>query len=228
MRNFNLKQLFVTKTARLDLSMSKNRIYLIVYKPIDKKPSKDGKIELPIFRKIQENGTVIENKSAVKLSEYEIGMFISLLNHFVKLNYSTEKLYKLINARFSKLVTNQTKYSPEDKLITITLYRPEKKFNIQFSDTAGFRINLYENDDKYSITIPNEEIYYIKMALEFALEEYFKNFRFEIETDNESSAQSQPNNSDNTQTQSKIKADVSENNTSIEEVEDEEEDDFDI
>jgi hypothetical protein len=177
MLNFNVKQLFLTKASRLDLTMYKNRIYLIIYNPVDKKVLEDGR-EVPLFRKFADN-KVIEDKSAVKLSEYELGIFITLLTKFISFNYNTEKLYKLIQAKYSNLIKKQAKFNEQEGILTISFYRPEKKFFIQFL-SSGIRFNLMENNKKYSITVPNESIEYLKLAFDFALTEYLKNFRFEI------------------------------------------------
>ena len=193
MRNFNLKKLFVTKTARLDLSMSKNKIYLIIYKPVDKKISQVGNKtrENPVFRKYQENGTVIEDKSVVKISEKELGIIITLLKHYIRLNYNVEKLSKLVSLKFfnSNGTSISADYVPEDKTLKITFFRPEKSFWIFFSDKFNFGISLKENGKIYTITISNEFLGYIKKAFEFALEEYFKNLRYDIQIEENSESE---------------------------------------
>jgi hypothetical protein len=174
--NFNIKQLLVTKNSRLDLFMSKNRIYLILFKPVGTKVTDNGK-EVPLFRSFKDN-KLIEDRSAVKLSEYELGTIVTMFDKFYEFNFNPEKLYKLASSRFSNLISKQISYFEETPTLTVRFYRPEKKFNIKFSPKA-VKITLEENGKEYSISIPNEYLKFVLKALEFGINEYFKNYRFE-------------------------------------------------
>ena len=178
----NVKQLYVTKSARLDISMSPRGIYLTIYKPVGEKETEDGR-KLPIFRNILNNNQVIENKVTIKMSEYEFGFLKWLMEEYLKY-VLYEKIVKKLQLfsnmnRFIKLNKNE-----QNGTYYFNFYRPERPFNINLLQ-EGISITVFDKSknpiEVYNININMFVFPYIISTFDFIIQEYLKKYKYEID-----------------------------------------------
>ena len=225
----NVKQLYVTKSARVDISMSPQGIYLSIYKPVGEKETPDGR-KLPIFRNVL-NNQVVENKVTIKLSEYEIGFIKWVMEEYLKyIAYDkiVKKLQLFSNAnRFIKLNKNE-----QNNTYYFSFYRPERPFNLNLLQD-GVSITIFDKSknppEVYNININVFSFPYIISTLDFIIHEYLKKYKYEI--DNNSNGSGNDKKSSQTHANNRNKNGGVGNNTDTPinpPMIDEEEDDFDL
>jgi len=216
----NIKQLYVTKNSRIDISMNQSGIYLSIYKPVSTKQREDGK-ELPIFRKIESDGAVIENKVTIKFDEREFGLLKWIMEEYLKY-ISNEKVTKKI-LMLSKLDNISVLKNEKNGNYFISFYRPTRPFNIQLLKN-GISITINDKSknpaEVYSTMIHITAFPYIISVFDFVIKEYLKKYKYEIK--------------DNRQNNNRIQQQEQRTNNSVsndeiaEPIMDDSEDDFDF
>jgi len=220
----NIKKLYVTSGSRIDLSMSDSGIYLTIYKPISKTKNKNNR-ELPLFRKIESDGTIIENKVTIKFEEEEIAFIKWIMEEYLKY-INNEKVIKkiLLLSQLNDIHVSKSEHSGK---YYISFFRPSRPFDVKLLKN-GISITINDKSknpaELYSAIIHITAFPYIISVFDFVIKEYLKTYKYEIKGNIKDNRQ----NNNRTQQQEQRTNNSVSNAEIAEPIMDDSEDDFDF
>jgi len=183
----NVKQLFVTQRARIDVSVSSQGIYLTIYKPVSHKQVEDNR-KVPIFRQVENNNQIIENKVTIKLSTLEVSFIKWILEEYPRIISFDKfaKRFKYLAKQIVKPESIQERENEHGKSISISIYRPNRPYNLILTQN-GLTITVIDKTknppETYSIAIPLVAFSYLKSVFEFIITDYLQKYKYEFVSD---------------------------------------------